>query len=195
MGLEQDVTDPRLVKALTHPLRVRILVALDDRVASPRELSRELDAPLGNVSYHVRALHRLGLVRLVSETPKRGSVEHHYTAEARPVTAGSDWAAMPGPIRRTLLSQALQDAGREVAAATEAGGFERADARVARSAMALDAEGREALDAALREFLERVGEIERAAAARERNGAGAAESVTLLTLRFGAGESDPARPG
>lgn len=190
MGLEQDVTNPRLVKALTHPLRVRILTALDGQVASPRELSRELGAPLGNVSYHVRALYRLGLVRLVSETPRRGSVEHHYTAEAQPVTSGAEWAAVPGPIRQMLVSQALHQAGRDVSAATEAGGFERPEAHVGRTAMTLDAEGWQALDTALRHFLERVGAIEREAAGRGRNGGPPAEPVTLLTLLFAAGEAE-----
>jgi len=36
--LDKDVTDPRLVKALAHPLRVRILAVLDEHVASPTEL-------------------------------------------------------------------------------------------------------------------------------------------------------------
>src|SRR3712207_2003998 len=82
---DKDVTDARLVKALAHPLRVRILGVLDERVASPSELAEELDAPLGNVSYHVRILASLGLIRLVKETPRRGSVEHHYEAVPRPM--------------------------------------------------------------------------------------------------------------
>jgi len=51
-----DIDDPRLVKALAHPLRIQILNLLRDRVASPSELADEIGAPLGNVSYHVRFL-------------------------------------------------------------------------------------------------------------------------------------------
>ena len=65
MRPDKDVTDPRLVKALAHPLRFRILTVLDERMASPSELAEELGAPLGNVSYHVRILASLGLIRLV----------------------------------------------------------------------------------------------------------------------------------
>jgi len=46
-------------------MRTRILGMLDERVASPRQLSDELDAPLQNVSYHVRELAKLGLIKLV----------------------------------------------------------------------------------------------------------------------------------
>ena len=35
----ESVDDPRYVKAMSHPLRVRILAMLDERVASPNELS------------------------------------------------------------------------------------------------------------------------------------------------------------
>ena len=67
-----DINDPRLVKALAHPLRIRILAILEDRVASPSEIAEQLDAPLGNVSYHVRQLAELGLISLVRETPVGG---------------------------------------------------------------------------------------------------------------------------
>src|SRR3954465_80381 len=59
-----DIGDPRLVKALAHPLRVQILSVLEERTASPSDLAEELGAPLGNVSYHVRTLTDLGLLKL-----------------------------------------------------------------------------------------------------------------------------------
>ena len=71
-----NVTDPRVVKALAHPLRVQILGALERRTASPNELAEELGAPLGNVSYHVRQLASAGLLKLATgqrcrRTPRR----------------------------------------------------------------------------------------------------------------------------
>ena len=42
-----NVDDPRYVKAMSHPLRVRILALLDERTASPVELA----GWLGAVSY------------------------------------------------------------------------------------------------------------------------------------------------
>jgi DNA-binding transcriptional ArsR family regulator len=78
--VHQDITDPALGKALAHPLRPRILVALAGRTASPSELAEQLDVPLGVLSYHVRRLVDLGLLRLVRRVPRRGAVEHYYTA-------------------------------------------------------------------------------------------------------------------
>ncbi|MEA2125613.1 MAG: hypothetical protein QOI80_2395 [Solirubrobacteraceae bacterium] len=57
---------------------------MDGGEASPKELASQLDEKLGNVSYHVRILARLGLIELVRETPRRGAVEHHYRSTPRP---------------------------------------------------------------------------------------------------------------
>ncbi len=57
---------------------------LREREASPRELAEELEAPLGVTAYHVRRLVDLGLVALVRETRRRGSIEHHYLAAEPP---------------------------------------------------------------------------------------------------------------
>ena len=72
------VQDPAHAKAYTHPLRAQILQALAEQPASPKILAGQLQAPLGNVSYHVRYLARHGLIRLVATTPRRGAVEHTY---------------------------------------------------------------------------------------------------------------------
>ena len=90
-----DIGDPRLVKALAHPLRVQILTALEDRVASPSDLAEELAAPLGNVSYHVRTLADLGLVKLVRRRTRRGAVEHYYEARGRAQVSDRAWAQVP----------------------------------------------------------------------------------------------------
>ena len=61
-----DINDPRLIKALAHPLRVRILSILETRdMASPNEMADELGVSLGVLSYHVRRLLALGFLELV----------------------------------------------------------------------------------------------------------------------------------
>lgn len=68
-------------KALTHPLRAAILNALADRDASPIELAKEMGASLPNVSYHVRALLKLGAVALVRERHVPGAVAHNVHSD------------------------------------------------------------------------------------------------------------------
>ncbi len=71
--------DTRVVKALAHPLRLKVIQHLQTREkASPNELSEIFDVPLGTMSYHVRRLHDLGFLELVKRVPRRGAVEHFY---------------------------------------------------------------------------------------------------------------------
>jgi DNA-binding transcriptional ArsR family regulator len=72
--------DNNLLVALRHPLRRRILrLMAGEETISPRELSEELEAPLSNVSYHVRVLVDCAAVTLVSTKPVRGSMQHFYS--------------------------------------------------------------------------------------------------------------------
>lgn len=108
-------------KALSHPLRVRILEALAaDEPSSPAKLSVTLDEPLGNVSYHVKTLSELGMVELVSTAPRRGAVEHYYQRTVVGRGAGTDAGALDyiaGLFRLSVSpSNALKEIGAVVAA-------------------------------------------------------------------------------
>ena len=76
--------DRRLIRALGHPVRVRALEVLSERVASPSELAKELREPLGNVAYHVKILEENDAIELVRTAPVRGALEHFYRAKVRP---------------------------------------------------------------------------------------------------------------
>jgi predicted transcriptional regulator len=76
----EESAQRRLERARAHPVRARVLASLEAEIASPKQLARELGASLGIVAYHVRVLVSLNLIRLVDVTPRRGSLEHRYTA-------------------------------------------------------------------------------------------------------------------
>ena len=105
-----SIDDPRYVKAMSHPLRVRILAILQERTASPVELAQVLEGTLGTVSYHVRTLHQLGLIELVDETRVRGAVEHHYKARARPKVSDEAWEQAPPIAKQAAVDAALRQA-------------------------------------------------------------------------------------
>jgi DNA-binding transcriptional ArsR family regulator len=65
---------------LAHPLRARIWTMLSNGEYSPNGLAQELDAPIGNVSYHVRILSEANVIRQTNVIPRRGAVEHYYKA-------------------------------------------------------------------------------------------------------------------
>jgi DNA-binding transcriptional ArsR family regulator len=156
-----DINDPRLVKALAHPLRIRILAILEDRVASPSEIAEQLDAPLGNVSYHVRQLAELGLISLVRETPVRGTLEHHYRAEIRPRITDKAWSSAPDIVKHATVSATLSQIGAGVNRAAGEGGFSKDNAHLSRIPLVLDAEGWNEIARELNSLLDRVEKIQR----------------------------------
>jgi len=154
------VTDQKYVKAMAHPLRLRILDALEHRTASPSELAEELDAPLGNVSYHVRQLHGLGLLKLVKETPRRGAVEHYYRLEARPHITDKAWADAPPIVKEAMLGGVLSRVAEQVNESAAAGGFDRAEAHLSRLPLTFDDKGFKDAARAFGAFVEQLNGIE-----------------------------------
>ncbi len=161
-----DVTDPRVVKALAHPLRVRILSMLDESVLSPSEISEQIDVPIGNVSYHIRQLVDLGMIKLVRETPRRGAVEHHYSAEARPMITDEAWSKAPEIVRQAMVGAALEESAQAVNAAALSGGFSADGAHLSRIPSPVDARGWKEMSKELAKTMERLQRIAEASQAR-----------------------------
>jgi DNA-binding transcriptional ArsR family regulator len=184
-----DIGDPRLVKALAHPLRVQILSTLEDRVASPSDLATELGAPLGNVSYHVRTLADLGLVKLVKRRTRRGAVEHYYQARGRAQVSNRAWAQVPGVVKRSMVAVALEQAVDAAGAAAAAGGFDHEDSNLSRQSVTLDAKGFGEVSQAIARLHEEVAGIhERSAGRLEKAGDEGVVQAGLVTMLFeGAG--------
>jgi len=153
---EIGAIDHRLLKALGHPLRQRILRVLGDRVASPVELSRELEEPLGNVSYHVKMLEELEAVELVRTAPVRGTLEHFYRATRRVELDDAHWAQLPPSVRRKLFDQTLQMVWEHVVAAAGDQGFDDPQAHVSFIPFEVDEQGYEEIVGILAETLEQL---------------------------------------
>ncbi|MEA2245702.1 MAG: hypothetical protein QOH46_231 [Solirubrobacteraceae bacterium] len=181
MPSEQQAIDQRIMKALSHPLRLRMLTLLNQKVASPSELAQELDEPLGNVSYHMRFLADLKMVKLVRTEPRRGAVEHYYEALEPPQISNGDWAQLPASLRRGLSDSLLRDIATDVRSASQDGGFDRDNMHVSRAAMELDEEGWNELSAALSEVQQRARDIqEQSNKRRERSSADAVRTALVL---------------
>jgi DNA-binding transcriptional ArsR family regulator len=162
----KNIDDPRYVKAMSHPLRVRILAMLDERKASPNQLAGWLGASLGTVAYHVRTLEQLGLIELVDETRVRGAVEHHYKARARPNVTAEGWAQAPPIAKQAAVGSSLDVIAEYSRASAAAGGFDREDAQLRRALIKLDARGFQQLSKAVDKLLEQADKIEASAAER-----------------------------
>lgn len=168
----EATVDTDVVKAIGHPLRMKLLARLNERVASPVELARELGESVQLVSYHVRILRDLGFAELVSTTPRRGAIEHHYRAVRRPYFSDADWAQMPSNARTALAAETLKTIFQHAAAAFQAGDFdERTDLHVSATDLVLDEEGWRELTARVSELLEGAMDLQAEAAKRIEDGA------------------------
>ena len=178
-----SAVDSRLAKALAHPLRVQLLAALNEGVASPNELAKKLDEPLTNVSYHVRMLHDLGCIELVETEPRRGALEHYYRAVVRPFFGDRDWKRLPKNARGSISDAVLQLVWDDAAEAIKSGLFdEREDRHLSRSVIAVDQEGWEELNELLVETLDRAMQIQADSASRASKDDGDTFSVNLVMM-------------
>ena len=179
------IDDPRYVKAMSHPVRVRIMAMLSERKASPNELAQWLGTTLGATAYHVRTLHKLGLIELVDETRVRGAVEHHYKAKARPKVTEENWSKASPIAKQAAVGSQLRMLEDHTNASAAAGGFDRAEAVIERKTARVDDRGWSAIAAEAQKFLDRVDKIQADAAKRlARSGDEGAIDAGVVLLSF-----------
>lgn len=134
--------DRRLVRALAHPLRVRILTSLGTDKASPNQLATRLDEALSNLSYHTRVLLECDCIELVETRPARGAVEHFYRAKPHAFIGSREWQEVPAALRTAVAGESLQAFMEQAVASLEAGTLpERKGAGLTWLPMAVDERG------------------------------------------------------
>jgi DNA-binding transcriptional ArsR family regulator len=103
-------TDP-LLRALAHPLRLRMVSLVWNVPLSAAELARELDISHALASQHLRRLDAVGLVELAEVRANRGGRERRYRAvHGSPL---SDQRHEAAPLLAEALAHNLRDrAGR-----------------------------------------------------------------------------------
>jgi DNA-binding transcriptional ArsR family regulator len=185
-AMPAGTVDTRIVKALGHPLRQRILQVLDDGVASPNQIAQRLEEPLGNVSYHVKILRENDAVELVETRPVRGAIEHFYRGTMRPFLDDVHWAQLPLATRRAMFGQRLEEIGRHLSAASRANGFDRVETHVSWTPLQLDERGWGDLAELLLGVLDKAAEIEAQSLARLADAGDGAERVRaeVVILQF-----------
>ncbi len=156
-----------VAKALSHPIRVKILSILNEKAASPNELSELLNQGLSKVSYHVKVLKEYRFIELVRAEPRRGAIEHFYRAIERAVLPEEVWKLVPQGTRTGIYGDVLKDIFSDIRDAVEGGTFDaRDDFHLSWTPSVLGTVGWEAVAAELGKVLERIIEIQGEAASR-----------------------------
>jgi DNA-binding transcriptional ArsR family regulator len=97
------------LRALSHPLRLRILALVAGQGMSSAELARELDMNHAAVSFHVRQLVAAGYLELAETRSVRGGQERRYRER---VVSGSEWVPED---HRLMVSAMAEELTRRVA--------------------------------------------------------------------------------
>lgn len=144
------------VKAVGHPLRLRIWTILSERKASAIELSKEFGCESSEVSYHIKVLKDCKVIREVGRKKRRGATELYFRASKRPMVDADGLAELPPVVANSMIGQAFQRMLDDFLAAGKADLFKDQVVEMSRLPMFLDAEGRveaqEDLDAQLERF-------------------------------------------
>ncbi len=131
-GVRQETSDgisADLTKALSHPLRVKILGEVTKRPMSPNQFRRKFDLSIHNVSYHFRQLEKAGCLEVVDEIQRRGAVEHIYAARRRALFDEEAWKRMPKDVRLGLSGRMIKSLVEAVSEAMFAGTFDSRSTR------------------------------------------------------------------
>jgi DNA-binding transcriptional ArsR family regulator len=164
---QDRIPSAAFLKSMAHPLRLRILLMLDEAPQSPVRMAAALGEHLNVVAYHVKRLEKLGLIELASTRRRRGATEHLYRRGKHAEWTDEEWAAVSGEDRARLSAAGLQLMLEYAMRAAAAGGFDRADAHSSRWSLTLDEQGWSDLSAATREWISTALATEEASKARD----------------------------
>jgi DNA-binding transcriptional ArsR family regulator len=177
-----------LFKALSHPLRYRIMMVLGEREASPKELAELLDEDFHRVYEQVRILNKSEFIELVGTDSRHGGTQHFYRASVRPVLDAEAWEKFPRLAREIATVSSARRIFADVIASIEAGVFDdRKHRALLRRPIVVDEQGfKEADESALR-HLDELTEIEARSASRLIESGAEGINVATATLVFEAG--------
>jgi DNA-binding transcriptional ArsR family regulator len=184
-GRPRNFIDPRLVKAMGHPVRNDALSILNERIASPNEISKELGESVGHVSYHIKVLKECECIELVDTAPRRGAMEHYYRATSRAFLTDDEWSRLPKSIRPGMSASLLQTVMTDASEALQSGSLDRREDRhMSWTPMIVDELGWQGIADSLAGALERVMEIQSESAERLAKVDEEGVPVTVTMLAF-----------
>jgi predicted ArsR family transcriptional regulator len=189
---KKDGVEQIVAKAFAHPLRVQILIILNERVASPNLLAQELDQSLNLVAYHVRVLEKYDCIELVDTKQRRGATEHFYRATRRQFLSDAEWSRMPTVLRPGLSGAMLKAVFDDIEEAVSKNTFDEIEDRhLSRVPMVVDKKGWDDVAGLLGETLDRLLEIQAEASARIAAGDQPGMLSKVEMLHFKSPEPEP----
>jgi hypothetical protein len=132
-----------LLAAYAHPLRVRILAAMNapKRRTSPIRLAEDFGEDVSIVAYHFRELVALGLLKVVQENKRRGAIEKVHETTDIAIAWDEEWQRIPPVFKKHISALTARLGVEALGAAIDSGRFgARDDSVLAQDTMRVDEE-------------------------------------------------------
>lgn len=183
MPIGSDV-DPRLLLALGHPARQRIMIRLSDTPASAQTLAAELDLGMPSTRRHLAVLRANDAVEPVDEDGEPDAIR--FRAMTRPFLDDAHWRELPPHRRAALFAMTLRQIFALVNKGFADGEFGHERTHVSTVRLHLDEQGWQELADLLAGALEEAMQIEAESADRLAQAPKAAQFESKLAiLHFG----------
>src|SRR6188474_413641 len=189
--------DPRLTKALRHPIREHLLACFNERITSATQIGEELGIDVAAFYKHVQILEELGFIEGVDPEEitikrRRGNREHFFRAKETVLLDASTTQALPRSFRNDLLADQLMSIWDEAIQAIRAGTFDvDSESHVTWIPGLFDSTGWRDAIAILDHALYRLMEVQRESAERVAKSGERGFTATFAMLGFG---TSPSRP-
>jgi DNA-binding transcriptional ArsR family regulator len=173
---------PQVARSIAHPLRIRIISALDGGPVGLDALSAEVGADRRTVARHARILERAGL--LCSMRTSRGVT---YELARLPFFDDTEYGSISTAAREAAVAATLAHTQTTALAALEAGGFERTDIHLSRTSLSVSEEQWATLTEEFAGLLDRVEELQEQAAQDPEQASVDASAILMLFERVPGG--------
>lgn len=162
----KDLVNCQLMKALSHTERVQVLAILAERIASPKEMAKELGEEVPKLSYHVRVLKECGLIVQDHTAQQRGAIEHFYRSVTPTIIPTGTWDSLPPALQQDVAARILRDFFEDASESLEAGAFANSSGELSLTPLILDRSGVEAIEQLSKDFLEAVFKVQKETSGR-----------------------------
>jgi len=184
-GRLRTFMDPRLVKAVGHPVREHILTVLNERVASPKEIGVELGLAVEDFYHHFEVLEALSFIERVKAKRRRGATEHFFRATECVLIDDPAWSRIPDTLKADLSACVVKPIIDDVVAAIEGETFDaRADRHTSWVPAHLDEQGWHEMQELLGETMWRAMDVRKRSARRLAESGERGTPATVAILGF-----------
>jgi DNA-binding transcriptional regulator YhcF (GntR family) len=159
--------DERLIYAISHVVRAHVLAVLNEKIASPNELAKEIGVDVNYINYHFEKLEEIEFIELIRTEPRRGFEEHFYRAKETFFLDEGEVEKLPQSLSVGMSTYWLKSILADAMKALEAGTFDaRSDRHLSWTPLVVDEQGWGETSAVLRGALGEVLAIHRESAQR-----------------------------